>query len=676
MQIQTVLLILAAFLLALGAAVFHYYRSKASLNHQIALTFLRFVALFSGLVLLINPEFSKKTYDIEKANLIVLLDESSSIRNLGEEEDVVNTVEALIQETGLQDKFSIKPYTFSKGIQPLDSISFQGNSTDIFNGLQTIKETFSNTNNAIVLISDGNQTYGRDYEYFDLNDSSVLNAIVVGDTTSYQDVAVGIINSNRYAFLDNQFPLEVQTIYSGKSEASVMAKISIDGREVHQESLEFSTSKRSHIINTSIKAQSTGIKTIRIVLGELEGEKNIQNNTKEIAIEIIDERTVVGIVSSFRHPDMGALKEAVASNEQRQVVFLSPQASAEQLEAVDVFILYQPNVEFENIYNFLDQRGGGSFIIAGTQTDWGFLNSKLPNINLDAFGQEEEILPFKNDAFELFDISSFNMDGFPPLRGVLGELNIGAEAKVLAYQKIRGVNLQEPLFFVLEKDESNKQVFLLGENIWKWRLSTYRNNQDFSSFDALIGKLVFFLSSSGKKERLRLEYENVYENASEALIRASFFDKAYTFEKNANLNLHLTGKNGLVRDIPMLLSGDTYQVDLSDLEEGEYSFTITETTERISKSGQLRILDFDLEKQFMSSNHVKLERLAKRNSGNVYYPNQTGQLVRELINDNDFIPIQKSTRNVVSLIDFRIVLGLMVMALALEWFIRKYNGLI
>ncbi len=676
MQIQTVLLILAAFLLALGAATFHYYRSKASLNYQVLLTFLRFVSLFSGLVLLINPEFSKNTYHTKKANLILLVDESSSMRDLGGEGDVANLVEAFTQGIELQDKFSIHPYAFSRDIQPLDSISFQGNSTDIFTGLQTVKETFSNTNNAIVLITDGNQTYGRDYEYFDVNNPSVLNTIVVGDTTSYQDVAVGMVNSNRYAFLDNQFPLEVQTLYSGKSEASVIAKVFMDGRMVHQESLEFTPNKRSHTLSTNIEAQSTGIKTIGIVLGELEGEKNTQNNSKEIAIEIIDERTVVGIVSSFKHPDIGALKKAIESNEQRQVVVLSPLASNEALEKVDIFVLYQPNVEFGNIYNFLKQRGGGSFIIAGTQTDWSFLNDELQRVTLDGFGQEEEVLPLKNEAFEIFDISSFTMDGFPPLQGELGELNIIADPKVLAYQKIRGVNLQEPLFFVLDDDESNKQAFLLGENIWKWRLSTYRNNQDFSSFDALIGKLIFFLSSSGKKERLRLEYENVYENASEALIRASFFNKAYDFERDANLNLHLTGENGLVRDIPMLLSGDTYQVDLSDLEEGEYSFTVAETTERISKSGQFRILDFDLEKQFMSSNHIKLERLARRNSGDIYYPDQTDQLIRKLMNDNDFIPIQKSTRNVVSLIDFRIVLGIMVLALASEWFIRKYNGLI
>ena len=261
-------------------------------------------------------------------------------------------VDDLIGDSQLQEKFSIHPYTFSREVQPLDSVAFQGKWTDIFNGLQTIKETFANTYNAVVLITDGNQTYGRDYQYFDLNDKSVLNTIVVGDTTSYQDVAVGIVNSNRYVFLENQFPLEVQTIYSGESEDEVEARIFLDGQIVHRETLEFSPTKRSLTINTTIKAKSTGIKTIRIVLEELEGEKNTRNNRKEIAIEVIDERTVVGVVSSFKHPDIGALKKAIESNEQRQVVFLSPNAPVEEMEKADVFVLYQPNSQFENVYEF------------------------------------------------------------------------------------------------------------------------------------------------------------------------------------------------------------------------------------------------------------------------------------------------------------------------------------
>jgi len=50
-------------------------------------------------------------------------------------------------------------------------------------------------------------------------------------------------------------------------------------------------------------------------------------------------------------------------------------------------------------------------------------------------------------------------------------------------------------------------------------------------------------------------------------------------------------------------------------------------------------------------------------------------LIDNLLADAQFVPTQKSNQNVVSLIDFRILLAIIVMALTTEWFIRKYNGL-
>ncbi|BFP43043.1 hypothetical protein FGF1_38880 [Flavobacteriaceae bacterium GF1] len=674
MQIQTIVLMLIAFLVALGIVVFHYRKYTGGATKKILLIALRFVMLFSGFLLLINPEFTKNGYHLEKSNLVLLVDGSSSISNLGQSGRVRDLVNQFSQDEGLQEKFSIRQYAFSKEVKPLDSLDFTGKRTDISNGLATLKETFASGNNAVILVSDGNQTYGRDYEYLDLGNQVQLNTIVVGDTTSYQDVGVGLVNLNKYAFLDNQFPLEAQLVYSGEFTVGTTVRITMDGRVVHRESLQFSKNERSHNINILLKAQSTGIKTIEVALSALENERNVLNNVKRTTIEVIDEKTVVGIVSSFKHPDIGALKKAIESNEQRQVVIMAPNTPVERLEAIDVFVLYQPNASFRSIYDFIKQRGGGVFTITGPETDWSFLNTKLEGFTMEAFGQGEEILPFKNAAFEVFDIANFLMDGFPPLEGELGELRFNTEPSIIAYQQIRRVNLQEPLWFVLP--DGNKQAFLLGANIWKWRLRTYRNEKDFSGFDELMGKLIFYLSNSGKRERLQLDFETTYENTSETLIKASFFDNTYSFDENASLNLNLKSNDGLVRDIPMLLKGNQFQADLSDLEEGEYSFTVTETMERISKSGQFTILDFDLEKQFLNANHVKLRRLAENNSGNLYYPSQVSGLITDLLNENQFLPVQKSTKNVVSLIDFSIVLGIMVFALALEWFIRKYNGLL
>jgi len=670
MQTQTVFLIVFAFILALGVAYFFYRKTKANARLRLILVSLRFLTLFSGLMLLINPEFVKNTYQTEKSNLILLVDASTSMANLG----AGLILKRVVGDENLRDKFSVQAYTFSNEVESLDSLTFDGKMTDIANGLETIKETFANGNNAVVLISDGNQTYGTDYEYVTLGEQSQLNTILVGDTTTYQDVGIGLVNSNRYTFLDNKFPLEAQIQYSGETSVNTDFKISMEGRVVHRENLSLSPTQRSTTVNVLLRAQSTGVKTIVLEVNSLDNERNQENNRKEIAIEVIDEKTIVGIVSSYKHPDIGALKKAIESNEQRQVVLLSPNAPADQFEQVDVLVLYQPNSTFDKVYGFIEQRGGGIFTIAGTKTNSNYLKNKVSGFSFESFGQDEEILPSKNSAFKLFDSSDFTMEGYPPLVGALGEMQFNGEPKVIAYQEIRGVTLQEPLFFVLE--EKGKQAYLMGENIWKWRLQEYRNTQEFSGFDEFVGKLMFYLSSAGKKERLQLNYQNIYENASQALIRASFFNKAYNFEENARLKLNLKGNDGFSRNIPMLLSGNQYQADLSDLEEGEYTFTVSETNERISRSGQFKILDFDLEKQFMSANNEKMGRLAERNSGQLYYPGQTDELLNNLTNANRFVPIQKSTKNVVSLIDFRIVLVIMAFALALEWFLRKYNGLL
>ncbi|MGB6152906.1 MAG: VWA domain-containing protein, partial [Pricia sp.] len=88
------------------------------------------------------------------------------------------------------------------------------------------------------------------------------------------------------------------------------------------------------------------------------------------------------------------------------------------------------------------------------------------------------------------------------------------------------------------------------------------------------------------------------------------------------------------------------------------------------------ILDFDVEKQLVTTDYQKLGRLANKSGGALYFPAQTETLVSDLLKDNRFLPVQKGEQNTVSLIDYRILLALIVLTLAAEWFIRKFNGLL
>jgi hypothetical protein len=50
-------------------------------------------------------------------------------------------------------------------------------------------------------------------------------------------------------------------------------------------------------------------------------------------------------------------------------------------------------------------------------------------------------------------------------------------------------------------------------------------------------------------------------------------------------------------------------------------------------------------------------------------------MIDVLLNDNRYQQVQKREQKVVPLIDWKYLLGLIVLILSAEWFIRKYNGL-
>ncbi len=158
---------------------------------------------------------------------------------------------------------------------------------------------------------------------------------------------------------------------------------------------------------------------------------------------------------------------------------------------------------------------------------------------------------------------------------------------------------------------------------------------------------------------------------------ASFFDKAFQFEENAVINISIRAGGGASSlERTLLLKDRYYEVDLSDLEPGEYEFTVTVNGENLKSSGSFTLLDYDIEKQFLSSDYRKLSRLAERTGGMLYFPDQVEALKAELMGNPAYLPTQRSEQNVVSLVDLKILLATLIMVLTLEWFLRKYHGLI
>jgi hypothetical protein len=126
-----------------------------------------------------------------------------------------------------------------------------------------------------------------------------------------------------------------------------------------------------------------------------------------------------------------------------------------------------------------------------------------------------------------------------------------------------------------------------------------------------------------------------------------------------------------------LLKGtNSFKVNLDGLEAGKYSFSVKELNSKATYSSSFEILDFDVEKQFSSANLSKMKQLASQTNSTTYFPNQIEQLIQSLIASNEYVSIEKNTISKKPLIDSVWLLVLVALTLALEWFLRKYKGLL
>jgi len=161
------------------------------------------------------------------------------------------------------------------------------------------------------------------------------------------------------------------------------------------------------------------------------------------------------------------------------------------------------------------------------------------------------------------------------------------------------------------------------------------------------------------------------------VITAQFFNKNYEFDAKERLSITVKDKiSKTEKTVPFILKNNNYQVDLSSLPASNYSFTVKATSEKISKSGSFKILEYNIEQQFLNADVTKLNKMATNSDGSIHFVDNYELLIENLVSDERYKPIQKSSKNIVPLIDWKYLLALIALTLSIEWFMRKYNGLI
>lgn len=675
MPTNTILLLLLSIAIAGGLSYFQYFY-KASSKSKVTklLAFLRFLSIFGILLLLINPILSRKTFETIKTPLAIVVDNSKSITELKADKTSKELFEKLNANADLKEKFDIQTYKFDSEFQSAEEFDFKGNESKISEVAKNLKSINKNLSYPTVLISDGNQTSGEDFVY-SFDSKNKVYPLVVGDTTTYLDLKVVQVNANKYAFHKNKFPVEVFLQYAGNKSINANFSISQGNSVLSKQTVAFSPSRKSQVVNVLLSADKVGLQLFTATISSSESEKNKYNNTKKFAVEVIDQRTEVAIVSSINHPDVGALKRSIESNASRKVTIVKPK-EINELNKFNILILYQPNGEFKQLFETNKNTKLNTWIITGNNTDYNLLNQYQNILDFKMSSQKENYLAKYESNFNLFALDNIGFENFPPLENLFGTITANENVSVLLTSRVRNVETNSPLL-VFSDNQGSRNSFLLGENIWKWRGQTYIDKKDFTDFDLFVDKTVQFLATNNSKKSLIVNHERFYNSGDALEITAQYFNKNYELDEKARLTISVTNtKTKQVKKYDLLRDSNAFKVNLDGLIAGQYTFTVKELNSNASYTSGFEVLDFDIEKQFVNPDLTKLKQLASQTYGKTFVPNQIEDLVKTLLANEDYKAIQKAIVKKTPIIDWVWLLVLIAISLASEWFIRKYNGML
>jgi hypothetical protein len=660
---------------AFAVSFYHYlYKVKSRSNVMLLLAFLRFFTVFGLLLLLINPIVSRKTMETIKTPLPIVLDNSASIKDLKADKAAREVFAKLKENTALADKFDVQAYQFDEEFLQADTIDFTGKQSNVDVVAKNLKNIYKNQHYPTVLISDGNQTSGEDY-VFSFQPENKVYPIVVGDTATYLDLKVAQLNVNKYAFHKNKFPVEVFLNYSGTKSVNASFKITLGNSVLNEQTVAFSPAKKSVTITALLPADKVGLQILKATVSSKEQEKNTYNNTKNFAVEVIDQKTEVALISAMTHPDLGAIKRSIESNVQRKVTILKPN-DVKSLSEYNILILYQPTFAFKAIFEQNSNAKINTWIITGNDTDFNFLNQNQNSFSFRMSGQKEDYLATFDSQFNLFALDNIGFEQFPPLENLFGTITAKGNNTVLLSSAIRNIPTNQPLLAFTE-NQGMRNAFLFGENIWKWRAESFVNKKSFADFDIFLDKTIQYLASNNARKSLVVSHERFYNSGEGIIIDAQYFNKNYELDEKARLTIAVTNtKTKQVKNYDLLRTTNVFRANLDGLAAGNYSFTIKELNSNTAYSSRFEVLDFDIEKQFVNPDWNKLNQLATQTKGKSFLPSQVDTLIKQLLDDESYIAVQKTVVKKSPLIEWVWLLILLAISLAAEWLIRKYNGLL
>ncbi len=658
-------------------------KNDLSSTKILTLASLRALVYIGLLFLLLNPNIKYSQKRIEKPLLIWAQDNSQSLK-LGKDSVYYQTqyiadVDAVLKS--LSQKYKIQKLGFGEEVKTLADFDFTDQSSDYASLFSYLKNNIQpGQQTQLILAGDGLYNKGNDARFLVQEVKCPVHTIALGDAASQKDLSVVFLRSNKLAFLKSNTPVRLGIKADFCEGEEIFIQLDSDSETLYLDTLTIPNASYYVEKDFFITPQKSGLQKYRLSLKAIKGESNLKNNKGEMLIDVLDSKRKIAICYDTYHPDIAALYSALEEQSNTTIRLIDVSKKQVDFSDFNLMIFYQlPSMKHVggNFLNQLTHSRVPFMMILGGASDFNLLNRLNLGLKLD---QTHDL--FQNarmaysDRFSLFEMDEEDRKAFstfPPLMSPMGKYSFNQESHVMGTQIVKAVGTEMPLIAFSQRDDQ-KQAYILGEGLWRWKLQDYKMNQSHEHFNALMNRMVQYLALKVKRNQLTIQYDKVYKETDAIRIEAQLYDESYQTINKADLNFLLKNDKDEAFAYQFERSGKVYNLDLNNLPAGNYQFEakVKAFDQEFAQKGSFVVRSENLESKQIQANPAFLKDLSEL-SGALHFPlSKMPQLADSLLANKNIkarISVESHFRSV---LNFMWVLCFIIILLSLEWFLKKY----
>ncbi|HRO43474.1 MAG TPA: hypothetical protein PL009_11620 [Flavipsychrobacter sp.] len=636
---------------------------------------LRTLVVFLTCLLLIAPFLSINKNETQKPVIVFLQDNSQSVPVALKNDTAAYQKNAQQLLEKLEDDYRVVKWGFGNNIQRDTLFQYQQQATDIANALSQAVEFYGQQNlGAVILSSDGRYNQGINPQYQELAFQGYIYAVALGDSAVQKDIRIANVYANKTVTLNSQFEIRADIIAQRSNGYNNNVRLTeVNGGATGTASLNISSDRFDRAVSFTVKADRAGLHHYIISVPPADGEQNTANNRKDIFVEVVSEKKNVLLAANAPHPDINAIREALAGLEGYNVTVKTGDQLPSSFADYQVVILHSLPSQ-NNVVQQLASSKKAVWLIMGANSNNAAFNNlqDIAQLNVNPFNLQNQFAAY-NTSFTAFTMpQNINavMDKMPPLAVPGGMIQPNPNALVLFASK---GNNNMPLWLLQQGNPPS--ALLMGEGIWRWRLFEYRHFNSHNVVDEAIRQTVSFLAANVNERPFHVELLKYVWSDQEAITLNAYLLNVNNEQVNtANVNIVITDSAGRKQNYSFERLGNAYKLNIGLREAGFYSYTASTNYngKTYTANGSFVVQNMPIEMMETGANYPLLHSIAHKHNGALVPHANVLSLYDSIKNNQSIKPVIQSTTETIPLVDWKWYFFLILAVATAEWLLRKY----